>query len=210
MHGSEFGKLKKQVESGKLADLKIDFTRFVKKDEPGFDVLFPRSGEPRAMQKLCKDTMELKYLREDIMENENPNQWIIVAHVRRKNKAKGNSVCPKPEFSQPIAFAIVSRPDDPARFDKEEDKNTLYVDLVCAGISGQGLGKRLLEKIVEFGKANGFDRVVLDSVNTAVKIYKKNGYELTGEMIANNDYDEGGAVAKEFTPLAEMMLNLKL
>ena len=74
---------------------------------------------------------------------------------------------------------------------------TLYVDILCTSKASRDANKRygeaMLKGIESYGKANGFERVELDSLDTAVGFYKKMGYTQTPEgLLMRKSLTTGG------------------
>ncbi len=79
--------------------------------------------------------------------------------------------------------------------------NTLYIEnlLVSESQRGKGIGKLLINKVIEVSHQNNFRHIELETQNTnvpAIEFYKKQGFEITGmNMTLYDPVENEGEVA---------------
>jgi len=108
-------------------------------------------------------------LGEEVDDNFINSEAVFVLSGKNKPLPNGNI----------FAFAIVNFKKDPRQ------KDILNIEIICSNVNIKNAGSLLLKNIEDFCSVNGFSRIELDSVPTAVGFYEKYGFK--GRCIKNKN-----------------------
>jgi hypothetical protein len=77
--------------------------------------------------------------------------------------------------NRPCAFACV----------QDFGNNTLYLSLICAIQNNDDLGTKILNEVILFAEANGYNKIVLECDEKLINFYKK--FDFVDEKIVDDD-----------------------